>query len=1028
MRPTSAVSSLGTGGSASLDGAVWWQDSNKVAGGAHIVVERVDNESRAPIQPVLARKEFTADPEGNFEVTGMELGYYSVAAISDVGAGTASLRIDEEGSEHHVDIMLRRSGSIAGHVVNEAGKPVAGATVCPRRGRIGKQDAGMGGSAVRAQTDEAGAFTVSNVCEGEWSFLVVAEGYAPFVSEYFATGTMDVEFVARSGGAVSGTVMDAETKAPAPGVKLVVTGEKEPWVGSPEMTSDDAGAFGLEHLADNSYTIRTTDRERQIIVGPQPQFAITGANQVSNLEIVVSAGGVVSGRAYDADTARPLEGVPIQATPLSAELPGREVKTDADGEYRIEGLGAGSYRIGREWVRGYLHGERREDKTVNVELGRETDGVDFPMKYSLFMRGRVKDESGEPIRAARVSAISLSVTDVGENVESRKDGTFEVRGFSPFMDVQLTVVKMGYVSASPGPLKFADVDINDVEIVLKRGGSISGIVVDPSGSPLEGMEVYAVTNSATAGGRPTDAQGAFKVEGLSPGDYSIQARERRREGSPPPLTPVGSTTLSERQNITGLRLIYTPKPASQDGLTIEGLITNRQGEPIKDANAQASSTDGSGGYAYTLSDDNGRFVLKGLKEGMYRFTVYHHEYSYYPETEIAAGSRSITVVLDKQSVIEGKALDARTGRPITSFQAGVIGGDAAALDTWILGASANQGQALAKYVDPDGAFRLTAPYSGGVVVLVSAPEYGRGGVLLDNLKPGQTVTGLTIQLAPGAIVEGTVRDEVGKAVLGASIAVGAVGNPNQPNSYPGDQPGSTKTDSNGAYRIEGLSGQPISVRADHGAYLPTAAEVTPVPGRSTRVDLVMGTGGVIKGTVTLAGKPVSGAGVSFWSGTTNRGTQATSDSNGEYTLSGLSDGHGTVSASVQGQDGRTSRSIAVPVTVEVGAETVVNLAVPAGASALTGRITVAGKVPRAAHFSISASFDGGGSASYSVQVTSGGLYRVDELAAGPYSANASALGPDGQWRAAAFSVELGSGSETRRDVDVAQEAPAAEPG
>ena len=1026
--PKPAVPRLSGNGSGIIRGAVRWLEDGQGAAGARIVVELSDINSHSSTLPTLASGEFTADAQGNYEVTGLGLGYYYVIAFSGDGVGEISKHMGEKGEEYHSDIVLRKAGTISGRVVDDAKRPVAGAVLSPRKGRKGEQEQGVGGSVVRAKTDETGAFTIANLYEGEWSFVVESKEYAPCQSEFFPVGSQNAVIVLHAGGGVSGTVVDAATKAPVAGVRLVVKPEVAIWLGEPEAVSDDNGAFSLEHLVDDSYALRLAEKESRALVGPQPKFKIASANRAASLEVLVGEGGVISGRIYDAETNEPVEGVAMEADPLDNGFLGRQAKTDTDGNYRIQGLGTGIHDVSFRRKKGYLYDYQLARKNVNVEMGRESSGVDFPMKRCLFVRGRVIDEDGEPISQAQISARGESNSNMNANAFSRQDGSFELGGFAPRVGVLLRVSKVEFIGIPQFAVKIAETDLNDVEVRMKRGGRISGVLVDTEGAPVEGKTVIAGGDNQPGGGRATDSAGNFTIGGLPPGQYAMQIREPYHEGPQEPPIPAGSVTITENQDLTGLRLVYTGKPALPKGLSIEGRITNRKNEPIKGATVDASRSDRTPGFATVQSDADGRFALQGLSKGQYRLNVRHENYVAYPEAEVAAGSRNISVILDSSSVFEGRVVDAKTGSPIVSFLANASPGDAGSLDSWARNVSAHD-SALTRFTGAEGAFRLSAAITDKAVVVAVAQGYGRGGIALDGLQPGQTTSGLTIRLEPGAVIEGVVRDESGKAITGATLWVSAVpietprpegGPPDAPAPpvHTPDEATDIKTDAAGAYRLEGLSGQPIVVRADHPDYLSTAVAVTPIQGRSTRLDMVMKTGAVMKGTVTVGGSPASGITVSIYAPPTNVSKRATTDAAGAYIIFGLPATEGTVSANIPETKPFLRRSVSAHVTIEQNAETVVNLVFPVGASSLTGRITVDGKAPLKASLSISTRAEGEGLATYVLQANSTGLFRLEGLAAGTYSADIDTQDSDGKQRRTSFSLEVGASGETRRDVDL----------
>jgi hypothetical protein len=108
----------------------------------------------------------------------------------------------------------------------------------------------------------------------------------------------------------------------------------------------------------------------------------------------------------------------------------------------------------------------------------------------------------------------------------------------------LSVSKSGFVSLSYGqrrplqagtPLQLADgQEIKDIEFRLPRGSVIAGHVYDETGDPMPGVLVRAMRYQyqqgdrrlAPAGTGQTDDRGQFRIWGLMPGDYYVDAQSR----------------------------------------------------------------------------------------------------------------------------------------------------------------------------------------------------------------------------------------------------------------------------------------------------------------------------------------------------------------------------------------------------------------------------------------------------------------------------------------------------------------------
>src|SRR5262249_44627541 len=155
-------------------------------------------------------------------------------------------------------------------------------------------------------------------------------------------------------------------------------------------------------------------------------------------------------------------------------------------------------------------------------------------------RGRVVDASKAPLSGARVRIGIASrrgvIFEPPRQVYSDANGTFEIKGLPKR---ELAAVAMH----DRGAAQTIDVgatrgDVGDVTLIVDVTGTIAGVVIDPQGQPVEGVQVSAGPNFRDQGaggadftqwrmrGFPqelTDASGHFTLTGLAQGSYMITA-------------------------------------------------------------------------------------------------------------------------------------------------------------------------------------------------------------------------------------------------------------------------------------------------------------------------------------------------------------------------------------------------------------------------------------------------------------------------------------------------------------------------
>jgi hypothetical protein len=185
-------------------------------------------------------------------------------------------------------------------------------------------------------------------------------------------------------------------------------------------------------------------------------------------------------------------------------------------------------------------------------------------------------------------------------------------------------------------------------VVVERGFSIRGVVVDREGMPLK--QVYLEATSEDGQQRTdsgsTDAEGRFELVGLPDGLYALDFR--RQDGTEERRIGVRGV----RAGTADLRISFVPE--SDQRLSIEGTLVDESGAALANRRVRATATEGDRKYART--DDAGRFSIEGLEPGRYRLILmreYQQPYYLLVLGEAEAGAKSLVLVARKGTVIRG---------------------------------------------------------------------------------------------------------------------------------------------------------------------------------------------------------------------------------------------------------------------------------------------------------------------------------------------------------------------------------------
>ena len=168
---------------------------------------------------------------------------------------------------------------------------------------------------------------------------------------------------------------------------------------------------------------------------------------------------------------------------------------------------------------------------------------DAPPPPAGRISGRVlAADNGRPVKRARIFATAVELPG-GRGMLTDDSGVFDLTEL-PAGRYTLTVSKSGFVALSYGqrrplqagtPLQLADgQQLKGIEFQLPRGSVISGHVLDEDGDAMPGVVVRIMRYQylqgerrlTPAGNGQTDDKGQYRVWGLMPGEYYVNALAR----------------------------------------------------------------------------------------------------------------------------------------------------------------------------------------------------------------------------------------------------------------------------------------------------------------------------------------------------------------------------------------------------------------------------------------------------------------------------------------------------------------------
>ncbi len=564
---------------------------------------------------------------------------------------------------------------VRARVVDSRGRPLAGARV------VSSTAADSGGPDPELDASDGTFIRVPLVGEGEWVLRARAPGHATSARTVVIDGDgipADITFVLPTGFTLRGKVRRPDG-TPLPGTIV------RSW---PKDVHDPPHGVAVA-AADGEYVLSGLPAGGARLMAEEPgawsaSVGTVVVPTISEYDVVLAPSAIVEGLVTTGPEREPVVGVEIEISQVGSNPSKPRARTDADGRYRIEGVppnrGLQARCVTPGWgqSRGVDWGLRpNPGATVRADL--------HLVRHRASLRFLIRDGEGEP-----VSAVTVRLLPNAYGVTPRRDGPGEVifEGLPPGDYVGVPEAP-GWIA--PAPLDEVRLDSDgyllrqfvervtaggrgvhleadasaEFVLVMRRGATVRGSVVDESGAPIEGATVRPA-DGARGVSCVTDAAGRFELVGVRPGpDVVIAAEWRLLAGRSSPVA------FAAGQPTVGIAISLGAP------LVVVGRIVAASRVPLRDAAVRIATTDpndrvdadewaraplhavaADGTFEVMLRADTRWVRARG--EALDRAPQQTVVRAVDGERRIDVG----TVELDEMVVLRGHVVDADDGRPL----------------------------------------------------------------------------------------------------------------------------------------------------------------------------------------------------------------------------------------------------------------------------------------------------------------------------------------------------------------------------
>ncbi|HEX6096863.1 MAG TPA: carboxypeptidase regulatory-like domain-containing protein [Thermoanaerobaculia bacterium] len=787
------------------------------------------------------------------------------ARVTRTGAGyvdqvQTAVSLTRDGETAFGVLSFPGVGSVAGIVLDPAGKPTLGADVYLRSKVFDEDSCSLvGGVSHRVRTDESGRFQFNGVNIGNVSVTATHPFFPTAAGESFSLNAagqhkeVTLRLTNTISGELSGTIFLPDGVTPAgAGVEVTAKGAL------PEVTvvTNAQGGYQFAKIfPQGSYTITATDA---VTGGVAQESIYLRAAQDLQHDLRLKGRGTVRVTVVDG-AGQPVQNAFVRLTETA--YPNRSYESTVAPSNLGVAIFNNVYEgpVSAEASDAFARGGR-----VSSVLPRAGDTIE--LKVAMTTTGKVR---GKFLRPDGTTPIPFGIVKLiaGNRVigQTATLGSGEIGSFSfdyvPAGPVRLEAqdpltARTGFAAGTIA----AEGETLQLDVLAQGLGSVKGLITS-NGAPQPGAHVDV--DSGTFHARATaDASGNYLMEGVPEGRVVVTASI---DGNF--LSGTASATL------TGEGAVLTLDVALRDSGTVAGVVLRHDGTPapLSVVTVQVGGT--GGGTLATTTDGTGAYAIERVPAGLATATA-----------EVAGGSDkgraageveggqtlTLPITLNGTGMVSGRALDS-AGNPTAGDL--TFTGTGSFPFTYIL------------KIGGDGAFTLRDVLAGPYTATLKTQN---GGITLYGAKSGAIAAGTTndvaIQLQPTGTVKGLVKRADGTtAAYGASVVLELL--PNRGSM-------SVQTDNSGAFAVNGVPLGALKVRvtdpltagiavtpertlATNGEILDVQTLVlddTPVSVVS--IDPANGTIGVATNkaiTITLSDPIVSTSGISLKNGTSNVG-------------------------------------------------------------------------------------------------------------------------------------------------------------
>ncbi len=571
-----------------------------------------------------------------------------------------------------VRIELGPVGEARGRVVDQDGRPVAGAEVTPvlliRSADYNSNDY------IRLSPDLSEKYRTTTAADGSFRLDGIPQGsaiQATFAARGFGKPRISWDTTRPTTIALDGRIGRIEGRLKPPDARgisgrfsISLTRWASPDRPAPEsfprlyfrtITADPDGTFRFDDLPPDRYTIEIeAGPGTPFVAQPVKDFEVS-PNAVARLEVPLERLLTITGRVVNAGTGKGIAGVYVDRFLVGSQLPyADQAQTEPDGRYTVA-TRPGMVQVQPSSVpKDYLGLYSNECPRLDVTADRTWP--DLKLDRAMGLDGIVVDPDGQPVVGAEVFVLKPKPNRFGMPegaIPTGPGGTFRLDQLDP--DDTLPVWARTRAATTNGAVVIRPKEVKGklrLTVDSKNAFRVRGMVTDRAGKRLEGAKVTVSWSRQYVSERPEmrgtgmgnalesytiGEAGWFVFRDLWPGgSYQITVEAKGHSKAEPPqvIGKAGETHDFGKIALLNVSGHLAGRVVGSDGKPIAGATVYNRGDGPQPVEARTGP--------------QGRFRLEGLYPGV-KYAFIRHDGYRFTGVKCDGDADDLTIALLKTS-------------------------------------------------------------------------------------------------------------------------------------------------------------------------------------------------------------------------------------------------------------------------------------------------------------------------------------------------------------------------------------------